>query len=372
MDTVLVGVFVLILLLPAICSFSQVSKNKSIDEQRRSAALPGFSRDGLILLLLGKDLKRYYDDHFGGREFFIACQLKIERALFPEAGPGYIIGRDGWFFSTRDKMIDNFLGYTKLPLRQLKAQQHELEERRDKLAARGIKYFVVIAPEKESVYPDYLPGWLKPSTTRTDQFVEYMRLHSTVEILDLRPVLRKAREHDSVFYKTDTHWNLMGAFVAYQAILSKLSNQIPGLAPLAATNFDIQRTYGTGGNLARSAGQLALVEDNMYSFTPKRQVPEQKFHVFGYDNNQSKDCQFDDWSPFGEMPVGGLVSLTTTNSQLTTQAVIFGDSFAFALTPFLGCHFGEVVTFCHQPFDPGAIIAYQPVLVIEENVEWLR
>jgi len=66
---------------------------------------------------------------------------------------------------------------------------------------------------------------------------ELHALHSTVEVLDLRPVLRKAGEREPVFYKIDTHWNLMGGFIAYEAVLSKLSGQIPGLVPVAPTNF---------------------------------------------------------------------------------------------------------------------------------------
>ncbi len=369
LDMVLIGVFVLMLSLPTFWSLCRIPRSKAIDEQRRLAALPRFNSDTFILLFFGRDLQKYYDDHFGGRELLIACRLKIERALFPAIGPGYLIGRDGWFFSTGDNIIDNFLGNTILTLSQLKARQTELEEHRDQLAARGIKYLVVVVPDKESVYPDYLPSWLKSTTTKTDQFVEHMRWHSTVELLDLRPVLRKAREADVVFYKTDTHWNLRGAFVAYQAIIAKLSGQIPGLAPIASTDFEIQRTRGTGGNLARLAGQLDLIEDNMYAFTPNQPVPEQKFYIYG----QGRDTVVleNTWSQFGKLPVPSPLSLETTNRQLASHAIVFGDSFAFALAPFLGCHFGKVVIFSHQPFDLGYVDLNQPLLVIEEKVESL-
>jgi alginate O-acetyltransferase complex protein AlgJ len=362
LDVILAGVFALMLSLPAVCSLCQVPQYKSIDEHRHFADFPGFSSDLFFLQLYGKDLEKYYDDHFKGRELLIACRLKIERVLFPEVGAGPIIGRDGWFFQPGKITVDNFLGNTKLPLRRLKAQQVKLEEHRDLLAAQGIKYLVVIAPNKESVYPDYLPEWLKSSTTKTDQFVQYMRLHSTVEILDLRPVLRKARGPDPLFYKTDTHWNLMGAFIASEAIISKLSGQIPGLMPIAASDFEIQRMKGTGGNLARLAGDLALVENNMYAFKPKSQVPELKFYYLVTN-------QFN-WSRFGTLPIPEPGILTTTNSRLATQAIIFGDSFAFELTPFLGCNFGKVTAF-NQLFNLSCVDQNKPVLVIEEGVEYL-
>jgi hypothetical protein len=362
LDLVLVGTFVLMLSLPTIYSLCRFQKNKSIDEHRRFADFPGFSSDASLLQLYGKDLENYYDDHFGCRELLIACNLMIDRALFREVGGKVLVGHDGWLYFLGENMINNFLGNTKLPPGRLKDQQDKLEKRRDLLAARGIKYLIVIAPNKESAYPQYLPAWLRQSatTTKTDQFVNYMRLHSTVEVLDLRLVLRKAGEREPVFYKIDTHWNLMGGFIAYEAVLSKLSGQIPGLVPAALTNFDIQRTHGTGGDIARFAGAPALTDDNFYTFTPRAQLPMQKFYYL--DTNQIN------WLRFGNLPVPEPMILTTTNSQCAGCIIVFGDSFAFALAPFLGCHFGKV-SVLNQNFNLGDIDQNKPILVIDERVE---
>jgi hypothetical protein len=360
-DLVLVGMFALALLFPTICSLCHFQTTSAIDEYRLLAAFPGFGASTVNLETFARQFEEYYNDHFGGRELLIVSHLKIKHALFPiELGPYVLAGRDGWFYFSGEGMVDNHRGTAKFTPPQLRAWQVLLEKRRDWLAARGIKYLFVIAPNKESVCPEYLPGWLKPSSaTKLDQFMGYMRVHSTVEILDLRPALAEARQYGPVYYKTDSHWNLMGAFAACETIITKVSNQIPGLKPVALDNFEIQRECRPGGDLARLAGESALADDNIYVFTPKNQLPKLEFHALGTKVNYYRH--------FGIIPVFES-PVATINSQCTNCAMIFGDSFIAGLEPFLGHHFGKVV-FLQKDFDPETISQNKPVLVISEMVE---
>jgi hypothetical protein len=244
---------------------------------------------------------------------------------------------------------------------QLKDAQLELEAKRDWLAARGIKYLFVIAPEKASIYPEHLPASLKPATTtRTDQLVEYLRLHSMVAVLDLRPALRRARQKFPVYYKTDPHWNLPGAFVACQTILSHLSSQFPGLVPFDGDAFSIQWRPGTGGCEASLADEPYLAEANRFVFLPGPALPELEFRT--PDNH-----------PLGLQQIWGLPSLetgfTTTNSRRSRRVEVFGDSFASYLQPFLGFHFGTTIYHYRTRFDKVSVNKAQPDLVIEETVE---
>lgn len=361
-DLVLVGVFALTLLFPTLCSLCHSKKTGAIDEYRPLAAFPGLSMNAVNLEAFTRRFEEYYNDHFGGRELLIVSHLKIKYALFPlDLEHKVLAGRDGWFYYSDEHMIDNHCGAAKFTRLQLRAWQVLLEKRRDWLAARGIKYLFVIAPNKESVYPEYLPGWLKPSSaTKLDQFMGYMRVHSTVEVLDLRPALEKALQHGPVYYKTDSHWNLLGAFAACETIISKASNQIPGLKPVALDNFAIQRERRPGGDLARLAGETDLVDDNIYVLMPKTQMPKLEFHALG------TNVFF--YRHFGTIPVFES-PVATINSQRTNCAMIFGDSFTAGLEPFLGYHFGKVVFFIQKDFNPETISQNKPVLVISEMVE---
>ena len=362
-NLVLVVAFALILMLPAISSLFASKKTNKIDEHRLLAGFPeiGIGTSASALQNYFRQLENYFNDHFGCRQSLILCHLAIEHCLSQtEMGPKVLAGRDGWLYYLAESMIDNRLGNTRFTLPQLTAWQVLLEKRRDWLAAQGIKYLFVIAPNKESVYTEFLPDWLQRSSgTKLDQFVDYMRLHSTVEILDLRPALREARKLSPVYYQTDTHWNLMGALAADDAIALKMSNQIPGLKLIDRGNFQIQQKSGTGGDLARLAGEPALIDENIFTFTPKSFI-QLEF--------QSSGTNMVDGRQFGTIPVPKM-AITALNSRLFSHAIVFGDSFTIGLAPFLGCHFGKVTILEQDNFNPEIILHDQPSFVISEILE---
>ena len=58
----------------------------------------------------------------------------------------------------------------------------DLVARRDWLAERGIKYLVVVAPNKNTVYPEMLPGGFEKATddSQLDQLLRYIKKNSIV------------------------------------------------------------------------------------------------------------------------------------------------------------------------------------------------
>jgi hypothetical protein len=367
LDLALVALFGLGLALPTIASLWSHPKGRWLPEGRSLARVPEWKDDPSLWQEYRQQLETYYGDHFGCREPWIAFDLLVKRSWLSEMGPNVLAGRGGWFYLQRDGGIDaisDCLGVTHFTLGRLKELQGRLEERRDWLAARGIKYVYVIVPNKESIYPEFLPEWLKPSgTTKVDQFVNYMHLHSTVAVLDLRPGLRQARQRDAIYYKTDSHWNLMGALVAGEEIISQQSRQIPGLVPLSVDAFHRQPTPGTEGDLVRMAGDPEVVEDNDPVLVPGTNLPSLQF--------SSSGTNAVGWPPIWNIPVPENLNVTTIkNPQLTQSLVIFGDSFAVKLQPFLGYHFGQVIL-SREPFNPDLVLRSQPVLVMDEVVERL-
>src|SRR5262249_28073941 len=136
------------------------------------------------------------------------CQI----ALFKEhVARDVVLGRDGWlFYSGEGAGAEPFSGPTgSFTQQELIGYQRLLEQRRDWLAQRGVGYLFVVAPNKQSIYPEYLPPGcnLGPSQHRLDQFLAHMQQHSTVAVVDLRPALREAKRLAPTYFKTDTHWN---------------------------------------------------------------------------------------------------------------------------------------------------------------------
>ena len=350
-NVTLIAVFSVLLWLPTIDTFFHVDYTPAINEKRVLAQFPHLKSfpGGLKEYIAG--LEACFNDHFGCRNqlirWHIDWQLIFLRAT-GGSGPIIIIGRDNWLFYAQNQMVEHYRGVRQFTPQNLRDWQALLEHRRDWLAQRGIKYLFVIAPDKHSIYSEHLPAWMTKvhPETKLDQFFTYMRAHSTVEVVDLRPALLDARRIAPTYLKTDTHWNAFGGFVACQEIAKKL----PGLEPLSLDSFELKKTAADGGDLAGLLG-LKMAEENAVSLIPKTNLPSLEVSANPARNPDYKGPSF------------------AKNSQEKGVAVVFCDSFGPALMPFLDCCFGKAASLQKHELDARWIEREKPDVVISEMVE---
>jgi hypothetical protein len=351
LNVTLIVMFGVLLWLPTLDTFFHIDHTPAINENRVSAQLPFLKSfpDGLKEYLVG--LEACFNDHFGCRNQLIRWQMDWRQSIRAagENAHEIIIGRDGWLFIAQNQMVEHYRGVRQFTPQNLHDWQALLEHRRDWLARRRIKYVFVVAPDKHSIYSEYLPAWmtkLRPET-KLDQLCIYMRVHSNVEVVDLRPALLDARRIAPTYLKTDTHWNAFGGFVACQAIVKRL----PGLEPLSLDSFELGKTAGPAGDLAIMLG-LKTTEENTVSLTPKPGLPSLEMSV----KDLAKHPEYRGPS-------------STINSREKGAALLFCDSFGTALIPFLGYHFGKVTHLRKDTLDARWIEQEKPDVVISEMVE---
>lgn len=354
-----IAAFIGLLWLPAFDVFFHWDHAPTPDENRLPAKFPVFNRrlDGMRDFIAG--LEAYYNDHFGFRKRLIRWNNRWKHDLFDESSvPSVITGRDGWLFYSGEGMVENSLGLAQFQPDDLRQWQSLLETRRDWLARRGIAYIFVIVPNKETIYPEFLPTWMVKArpTTKLDQFVAYMKTNSTVPILDLRPALLEAKKSRHVYLMTDTHWNADGAFAAHQELVRALSRQIPISPPLAVEAFERKPLLRTGGDLARMLGQGTMTERDVVSFAPippLQPLPQVRApDLLSVNKWNEETC-----------PV------FTKNSGGTNTAVVFRDSFCGSWIPFLGYYFGKTIYIWEETWEPALIEKEKPVVVIDETAE---
>jgi alginate O-acetyltransferase complex protein AlgJ len=355
-----IAVFFGLLWLPTLDSFFHLDKAPIPDENRLPAKFPAFNQrlGGIRDFIAG--LESYYNDHFGFRKRLIRWNNHWKHTLFRESPlPTVVTGRDGWLYYSGDGMIEECLGLTQFQPNELHEWQSLLENRRDWLAQRGIRYLFVIVPNKESIYPEFLPAWMGKarSTTKLDQFFAYMQTNSTVEILDLRPSLLEAKKTCQLYKMTDTHWNYAGAFVAQQELIRTLARQLPGLKPLSLASFKKTSMQRNGGDLAHMLGQdrtiLEPADPSLTPLPPLQPLDETTAPQLVASNKWNKDTY----------PV------LTENPDQTGTAILFRDSFSEFWTPFLGYYFGKVIYLWEETWEPAFIEKEKPVVVIDEVVE---
>ena len=350
-NVVLSVLFVVLLGLPTLDSFCHIDYTEPHSENRRLAVFPNVPTDWHGLRAYVSGLEAYFNDHFGFRKCLLQWHLKFKTAVFREkTTSNVLIGKDGWLFYTLGDAVDHYTGLIQFTPQQLRDWQALLEKRRDWCAKRGIAYLFVATPTKLSIYPEELPNWVVKVSpqTKLDQLVGYLRQHSTVPVLDVRDVVRHAKQFRPTYLKTDSHWNNYGGFVAYQELMRTLAAQLPGLKPLPLDDFTVTNLPWQGGDLARLLG-VSMPESNCLAFVPNPDLPRFTTQLPSFEH--PKDPKF------------------STNSQAKGCALVFHDSYAMAWIQFLGYNFNRVTYLWRYDLDPAWIERDHPDVVINEMNE---
>jgi hypothetical protein len=149
-----------------------------------------------------------------------------------------------------------------------------LRQRHERLAALGVRYLYVVGPDKESVYPEYLPDARRPAgTTRLDQLLERLaRDAPDIEVLDLRGPLIALKqfdqEQDWIYYPRGTHWSARGSQLALELILERLEKMGLNFSPRALDGYVRSELPGQGDSLARGMYLSDVIVENASRYSP--------------------------------------------------------------------------------------------------------
>lgn len=302
-------------------------------------------------------LESSFNENFGLRRTLIRADNRLRLAIFGESPVrGVVLGRAPWLFYADEWAMEDFenrLPYSEADLEDIR---RILEERREWLAARGIRFLVVVAPNKHTVYGEDLPeryAKARPDS-RLDQAAAHLAEHSDVEFLDLRSALGEAKAAGRVYDHTDTHWNDAGGFAGSQAILARLGSMLPGVEGLSPDDYALVEETGPGGDLAR----LLSLPD---VYREKRLVLKKRTPPLAKPGTR-------DYQDPATIPERAMVVRETGNRN-APRALVFRDSFAWKLIPFLSEKLESAVYVWDHRFFPEIVAREKPDVVILECVE---
>jgi alginate O-acetyltransferase complex protein AlgJ len=354
-NAALVVLFLTIISLPLAANLAGHDGADAEAENRELASMPRLDRSAASLPAYASAAGRWFEDHFGFRATLVRWYAET-RYFWLDVSPSSTVvkGRDGWLFYADDGGIEDAVNESPLSAAELDAWRETLTRTRDWLRSRGVAYVFTVPPDKHVIYPEELPPALKRVRTesRADQLHAAVCARTDVVDVDVRPALEAAKARERIYFQTDTHWNDRGAFVAYQQIIEAVQAQAPAVgAAWRREDFEpLERTI-EGQDLARMIGLMRVLRETDLTFVPKR---ARRARVV---------------EPPGAAPIaeeGRLVTEIAGSS--LPRAVVFRDSFASRLVPFLSEHFSRAVYLWQNDFDPDVIEKEHPDVVIQEIV----
>ena len=179
------------------------------------------------------DASDYLADHFFLRQQLVTADAKLEAGLLGEsAAEDVVLGKEGWLYYAAT--LDDYRSQNLMTKRQIWAAARTLKLIQDYAAENGARMLFVIVPNKNEIYPEYMPGWaLAGAEPDNREELNQALAFAGVDYLDLTPVLTAEKPTAQLYQTQDSHWNNLGAALAHDAILSGLGREGSAYDPAA-------------------------------------------------------------------------------------------------------------------------------------------
>ncbi|WP_062107957.1 DHHW family protein [Bacillus niameyensis] len=321
----LVGVFIGFIVLIGIGNFLSSDITFSEQENRILTQKPRITLENIFSGKYMINYEEYLSDQFVGKTSWMAIKAKAEQLLLKKEINGVYIGKGDFLFEKRTSLEDQFIQNLEL------VSSFSNSER---------SVTLLLAPISAEIYRENLPKFAPAYTPEKVAEAIEKNLSSSVEVIDIRQTLLDHKK-EPIYYKTDHHWTMRGAYYAY----SKAGKTL-GYQPYPISEFKIETVSNDFlGTYASKALGYQLKSDQIEVFTPE--FPTSYF-VHYKDEQVTSDSLYD-WSALEKRDkyslfLSGNHSLMTIQSHVKNgrKLAVIKDSYAHSFIPFLANHFEEI------------------------------
>ena len=288
-----------------------------------------------------QDFEAYFNQHIALRNQMVYADAMIQTSLFHQSNvDGVIHGSDGWLYYA--STLSDYLGQDVMSDRELRNLAHNFSVTRDYLQERGIDFLLTIAPNKNTLYPEHMPYYdnyiVNPDHSAL-LLAPYLA-ENTVPYLDLFQLF--GQQEEVLYLQRDSHWNQKGACLVYNSMMEQL---------------DLEHRDYAQAEPSLVKNENGDLNKMLYSFYGKLEENYVYDLPGEYAYTDGATSVEDGW-------------IVTENPNGTGTLLMFRDSFANTLIPFLS---EEFQTACYSKAMPNALERYveshQPDCVVVEKVE---
>ena len=292
----------------------------------------------------------YYNDHLPFRDQLIRLGSGIEYYIFKGSSNQNVIrGREEWLFynsSLDDNPIEAYKGMALFTEEELARIADNLTHTQTVLAAQGTEFVLFIAPNKERIYAEHMPAYYgaPAENYRAKQLTEYLRENTDIRVVYPYEELMEAKEQSPrrLYYRLDTHWNYIGAYVGCAALAKELGVSMPELSGLTVTE-----TEPTICDLADMINLRALLNTD----------PD--YVLSGYDQHGLVTDRHE---------LTGVYAYHCTGAD-PRKLFMVRDSFADAMDDFLASQFDKSVMVHYSSYSHEQALAENADIYVYETVE---
>lgn len=319
--TALVFLGVLIIL----CLFNLILGNKKAVKPRIT---PKSLLDGSYM----EDYGNYFTERFWGRGAFKGLNFSVQTMFGKRESEGIYKGNEKYLLEEIAAPDERAMEENIRKIQELAGTYYQ------------IPVYVMLAPNAAYIQPEKLPAYAvgRDQKKQFDDIKE--KLGAGINWIEVSKALLKHSDEE-LYYRTDNNWTSLGAFYGYEALAAAMgldTSRAPELTPYVVNNDFI-------GSLAQKSGYGKGYEDSVTIYAPKNIKDSVKILMTDMDTGKKYATLYDSAKLEKEDKYSlflggnaGMLDIKTT-ADTTDRLLIFKDSYANCLIPFLAPYYREIV-----------------------------
>lgn len=190
---------------------------KSNTENRELSQKPDFSYNSFAKGTYMKEFEDYFTDQFPGRDVWLKSYVNYQRMVDSTYVNGFYITEDNWILN---RPVHTF------HKKKMDMSTGKVNDFGKYLKKKDIDFFYFLAPHKASMFRDMLPDYIeRGSEIRSVNYFMSNLDNNVVTPLNMVEKFKNNFTLDEIknmYFQTDHHWNIYGAFEGYKMIMDVL------------------------------------------------------------------------------------------------------------------------------------------------------
>lgn len=240
---------------------------------------------------MSKNVDKFLEDHFPSRNFFIALNSYYLRFTGRNADQSVVLGKNDRMFEAPIAENGTYI-------------EKNMQRINEFTANNGLDTVVVIAPSSAVVVTEDLP--LVHFDYIDAEIIDAARQKTDSYVPDLAAIYSAMENRGDMFYRTDHHWTMEGAYVCYADVLKHFGDTPADRSVFTADKYEFYGSYYRKAGLWLTApdelevwrceqldamkttigwGERAVTYDGVYDETQLADGNVDKYAAYLWSNN---------------------------------------------------------------------------------------
>lgn len=298
-----------------------------------------------------KKYEEYFNDYLPFRNELVKLKNLNDIFIFKNVFNRIVfLGKEKWLFHK----WNNIYSFNE---EELETAKNNLIHFRDELKKKNIDFILLICPDKQLVYPEYVPNYIKGKLPNngTEIFVEYIKNNTDIKVVYPKEELLKYKDKYQLYYKYDAHWNTLGAYIEYTQLMKSLGIYIDNIDNVDIKDFDGNQSYNLGVYQYNDMAYLLSLNSLKYYNDDKTYIIS-NYITKNYETNYYISSEN--------------FSFNSKSYKSKDNIIIIRDSFGLNMIDYIATGFRQSKFIHLDTFKNENITECKPDIVVFQLVEW--